>query len=63
MHLTPRTLAKALIACIAGGLVLGIAGLGSPTSAATPPAPSLATPEANSTVADLGDAQVALPIT
>ena len=63
MHLTPRTLAMALAACVAGGLVLGIAGMVSPTSAASPPTPSLATPDAGSTVADLCDAQLALPIT
>ncbi len=62
MHLRPRTLAMALVACIAGGLVLGVASMVSPTSAASPPTPSLATPEANSTVADLGDAQVTYPL-
>ena len=63
MHLTPRTLAMALVACVAGGLVLGIAGMVSPTSAATPPASSLATPASSATVADLGDTQVNYPIT
>ena len=47
MHLTPRTLAMALAACVAGGLVLGIAGMVSPTSAATPPAPASASASAS----------------
>ena len=66
MHLTPRTLAMALAACVAGGLVLGIAGMVSPTSAATPPAPapawSLATPASNAAGVDLGDALVSYPL-
>ena len=70
MHLTPRTLAMALAACVAGGLVLGIAGMVSPTSAATPPAPasasasasSLATPASSAAVVDLGDALVSYPL-
>jgi hypothetical protein len=62
MHLTPRTLAMALVACIAGGLVLGIAGMLSPTSTATPPAPSLATPASSAAGVDLGDAQVSYPL-
>ena len=62
MHLTPRTLAMALAACVAGGLVLGIAGMVSPTSAATPPAPSLATPASSDAGVDLGDALVSYPL-
>ena len=62
MHLTPRILAMALVACVAGGLVLGIAGMVSPTSAATPPAPSRATPASSAAVVDLGDALVSYPL-
>jgi hypothetical protein len=62
MHLTPRTLAMALVACIAGGLVLGIAGMVSPTSAVTPPTPIPTTRASSAAAVDLGDALVSYPL-
>ena len=57
MQLTPRTLGMALGACLAGGLVLGIAGTLSP-SIAVAGAPAQPTNSASTySAAELGDAQ------
>ena len=63
MQLTPRTLAMALGACMAGGLVLGVAGMVSPSLAATN-APATAGESNEARVSEgLGDAQVSFPDT
>ena len=61
MQLTPRTLAMALGACMAGGLVLGVAGMVSPSLAATGTPVAAVDPHEGQASTVLGDAQVSFP--
>jgi hypothetical protein len=61
MQLTPRTLGMVLGACLAGGLVLGIATVVSPPIEAGTPTPQSTAPTTGFSAADLGDAQVSFP--
>lgn len=63
MQLTPRTLTMALGACMAGGLVLGVAGMVSPSLAATSAPAGVVDSDEDHASAELGDAQVSFPET
>jgi hypothetical protein len=57
MHLTPRTLVMAIGVCLAGGLVLGVAGTIGSGVAAGAAQPS-SSPSTTSAAADLGDSEI-----
>jgi|GEM_PF-3056462 len=61
MQLTPRTLSMALGACLAGGLILGVMAVISPTVGATSPGPEAPGAASAYSQADLGDVQISFP--
>lgn len=63
MQLTPRTLGIALGACLAGGLVLGVASSVGTVISARPTAPDASGTMRSSSATDLGDREVSYPPT
>ena len=61
MQLTPRTLTLTLGACLAGGLVLGVAGAIGPAVSASSAAPEPTATVANFPQAELGDSEISFP--
>jgi hypothetical protein len=61
MQLTPRTLTLALGACLAGGLVLGVASVIGPAVSASSAAPEPTATVANFPQTELGDTEISFP--